>query len=87
MFAFTDFEKQLKKIVKSEYEEGYSSNLIDFLRMLFLEEAVLKNVSKTFKSIWRANPWMDPVFLFFIMPVLFLFFAGLVDFTVIGFLY
>ena len=35
------------------------------------KESVLKNVSKTFKSNWRLNAWMDPVHFFSIVQFLF----------------
>ena len=55
-----NIEKQLKKFVKSECEESHSNDLTEsFGASFFQENQVLKNVSKTFKSIWRPNAWMD----------------------------
>ena len=64
--------------MKAVCEEGLSSDLTDFS-----EEAVLKSVSKTFKSIWRTNAFQKN----YIISALFLFFTLLVVFTGYGLLY
>ena len=47
-----------KKIVKSDYKEGYFNDLTEFLFVFALFWK--KHVSKTFRLIWRPNAWMNP---------------------------